>query len=135
MTLATEQSSGMTLERLTDFFAAWEAHDVDAVVSFFAPDGAYYASVGPDDEGTSFRGIDEVRRGVAAFLATYPDAHYTDTSVTLMGDKALAQWTFQGTTTDGRKVKYRGVDVLEFSGDRIRVKDAYRKERSAPIGG
>ena len=30
---------------------------------------------------------------------------------------------------------YRGVDLFVFEGDLIAVKDAYRKERSAPIGG
>lgn len=135
MTTVANSTSEMTVARMNEFFAAWEAHDVERVVSFFTPDGAYFASVGPDDDGTSFRGIDDVRRGVAAFLATYPDARYTDTSVTLVGDRGLAEWTFHGTTTDGREITYRGVDVLDFVGDRIRVKDAYRKERAAAIGG
>jgi ketosteroid isomerase-like protein len=120
---------------MNEFFAAWDAHDVDRIVSFFTPDGSYLASVGPDDEGTAFHGVDEVRRGVAAFLDTYRDAYYTDTTVMVVGDRGLAQWTFHGTTADGRTIQYRGVDVLDFIGDRIRVKDAYRKERSAPIGG
>ncbi len=124
----------MTTDRMEAFFAAWEAHDVERVVSFFTPDGAYLASVGPDDDGTAFRGISEIRRGVAAFLETYPDAHYSDTSSLICGDRGIAQWTFHGTMVDGRKIVYRGVDLLDFAGDLIRVKDAFRKERSAAIG-
>jgi len=30
---------------------------------------------------------------------------------------------------------YRGVDLFVLEGDSIAVKDAYRKQRSAPIGG
>jgi len=120
---------------MREFFSAWDAHDVDRIVAFFTPDGEYLASAGPEDDGTAFRGTDEVRRGVAAFLSTYPDGHYTDARTVLVGDQGIAQWTFHGTTTDGKKIRYRGVDVFEFVGDRIRVKDAFRKERTKPIGG
>ena len=34
-----------------------------------------------------------------------------------------------------RTAVHRGVDLFVFDGDHIAVKDAYRKERSAPIGG
>jgi taurine dehydrogenase small subunit len=126
----------MTSERLTAFFAAWNDHDVETIVSFFAPDGAYFASIGPDDEGTAFHGTQEVRRGVAAFLASYGDVNYTDLRVGMVGDdRAVASWTFHGTGPSGQAMTYRGVDLFEFEGDLITVKDAYRKERSGPIGG
>lgn len=124
----------MTGERLADFQAAWNAHDVERIVSFFTPDGAYLASVGPDDDGTAFRGIDEVRRGVTAFLSMYPDAHYSDVRTILVGDRAVVQWTFSGTPAGGPPITYRGVDLFEFVGDRVRLKDAFRKERAKPIG-
>ena len=124
----------MTRVRLERFFAAWNDHDVETIVSYFSPDGAYHASIGPDDEGTAFRGRDEVRRGVAAFLSTYADVHYTDLRVGLDGDRAFATWTFSGTKGSGERITYRGVDIFEFEGELIALKDAYRKERSAPIG-
>ncbi len=125
-----------TADRLRAFFDAWNAHDVETIVSYFTHDGAYYASIGPDDAGTAFRGTDEVRRGVAAFLANYGDVHYTDLVVGMSGqDRAFATWTFHGTSPTGQPMTYRGVDIFEFEGDLIAVKDAYRKERSAPIGG
>jgi ketosteroid isomerase-like protein len=129
------QTTSMTVERMRAFFDAWQRHDVTAVVSFFTDDGCYLASAGPDDDGTSFCGHEEVRRGVAAFLATYPDGHYTDTDFVIVGSRGFATWTFHGTTGDGDRIDYRGVDILEFEGDKIRVKDAFRKARTAPIGG
>ena len=134
MPVADEETVRMTPHRLEAFFAAWNAHDVERIARFFTPDGAYLASIGPDDDGTAFRGIDEVRRGVAAFLSTYPDARYTGTRWLIADDRGLAEWTFRGTAPDGRRVAYRGVDVFEFVGDHIRLKDAFRKERSAPVG-
>jgi hypothetical protein len=126
----------MNPERLRAFFDAWNDHDVEAIVSYFTPDGAYYASIGPDDAGTAFRGTDELRRGVAAFLGTYGDVGYTDLVIGLSGqDRAFASWTFHGLGPDGQPVTYRGVDLFVFEGDLIAVKDAYRKERSRPIVG
>jgi len=126
----------MTADRLRAFFDAWNAHDVETIVSHFTPDGAYYASIGPDDAGTAFRGTDELRRGVAAFLANYGDVHYTDLVIGLSGDdRAFASWTFHGISPEGERMTYRGVDLFAFDGALIAVKDAYRKERSEPIGG
>ena len=125
-----------TPDRLRAFFDAWNAHDVEAIVSYFTPDGAYYASIGPDDAGTAFRGTAELHRGVSAFLSNYGDVHYTDLVVGMSGaDRAFASWTFHGISPEGQPMTYRGVDLFVFEGDRIVVKDAYRKERSAPIGG
>jgi len=124
----------MTREQLERFFDAWNDHDIDTIVDAFTPDGAYLASIGPDDEGTAFRGAEEVRRGVAAFLGRYPDAHYTDLRIGMDGDRAFATWTFSGADPQGQRITYRGVDVFEFEGALISLKDAYRKERAAPIG-
>ena len=125
----------MTNDRLRRFFDAWNDHDLDTIVSYFTPDGAYFASIGPDAEGTAFRGTAEVRRGVAAFLGTYGDVHYTDLVIGMDGDRGFASWTFGATRPDGEQVSYRGVDLFTFDGDLIALKDAYRKERSKPIGG
>lgn len=125
----------MTPDRLRAFFDAWNDHDVETIVSFFTPTGAYYASIGPDDAGTAFRGTDELRRGVAAFLGTYGDVRYSDLRIGMAGARAFAGWTFHGVSPEGEPMTYRGVDLFEFEGDLILVKDAYRKERSRPIGG
>jgi ketosteroid isomerase-like protein len=135
MTTTDEIEVTMDADRLEEFFDAWNAHDIDRIVSFFAPEGAYLGSIGPDDDGTAFRGLDEVRRGVTAFLGTYADAHYTDSAIVVAGDHGYATWTFHGTTADGARVIYRGVDIFKFAGDQILLKDAFRKERSTPIGG
>ena len=125
----------MTSDRLSRFFDAWNDHDVETIVSYFTADGAYFASIGPDDEGTAFRGTAELRRGIAAFLANYADVHYTDIRIAILGDRGYATWTFHGVDPERGPMTYRGVDVFEFIGDHIAVKDAYRKERSRPIGG
>ena len=133
--MATDTATAtMTTERMLDFFNAWNHHDIDRITTFFTPDGAYYASIGAEDDGSAFRGQDEVRRGVAAFLDTYGDAHYTDAEIIIAGDRGFATWTFHGTDRSGSQITYRGVDIFTFVGDQIRLKDAFRKERSKPLG-
>ncbi len=44
-------AGSMTRERATEFGAAWNSGDADLVASFFADDGVYHASVGPDRLG------------------------------------------------------------------------------------
>ncbi len=123
----------MTPDRLRQFFDLWNAHDVDAIVEFFTPDGVYMASIGPEDAGTTAQGHDELRVLVESFFASYPDVRYTDLEVAVTGDSGYATWTLDaGSGPDA--VRYRGVDIFRFAGDLIASKDAYRKERSAPIG-
>ena len=44
-------SPKMTPERAEEFGAAWNSGDADLVASFFAEDGVYHASVGPEALG------------------------------------------------------------------------------------
>ena len=126
--------TAFTEEHLTAFFDACNDHDVDRIAGFFTPDGIYQASAGPDDDGTTFHGIDEVGRGFAAFFAMYPDGHYTNIDIQVSGDRGIASWTFTGTPASGVPMSYRGVDLFRFEGAHIALKDAFRKERSTPIG-
>ncbi len=71
----------------------------------------------------------------AVFTAAKPSSAGTSGLVLLL--TALindASWTFSGTDADGKHITYRGVDLFDFDGDLISLKDAYRKERSRPIG-
>jgi taurine dehydrogenase small subunit len=116
----TEQT--MTSERLDAFMDAWNAHDVEGIVSFFADDCEFHASVGPELMGASYAGRDEIRKGVTAFFERFPDGKFEDASAWVAGERGASEWTF---VAGGTAV--RGCDLFEFEGDRIRVKNAFRK--------
>jgi ketosteroid isomerase-like protein len=124
----------MTPDRLRAFFDLWNVHDVDGIVEYFTADGVYMTSIGPADEGTTFVGHADLRRGVTAFMEAYGNVAYSDLRIGLTGDAGFATWTLRADGPDGAPVRYRGADILVFEGDLIKVKDAYRKERSTPIG-
>lgn len=117
------------LEALTE---ALNRQDVDAATALIAEDGVYLASFGPEPDGRTFRGREEVRRGFAALVETYPDLFYEDLQVLADGDRAVASWTMTGTdSTTGERVAVRGCDIFELAGGKITLKDAFRKERRA----
>ena len=115
----------MTTERLQAFNAAWNAHDADAVMGFFTDDCVYHASSGPDLMGATYRGRDEVRAAVVAFLERFPDAHFVGHAAVVTGDQGFTEWTFTATAADGQAVRFRGCDLFSFDGDRVAVKNAF----------
>ena len=113
------------------FADAWNNHDVDAVMDFFDDDCTYLASFGPERDGTTYRGRDAVRAGVKAYLANFPDGRYSELDSFVVGDRGASEWTFRGTSRQtGEQVEVRGCDLFEFANGKIRMKNAFRKERT-----
>ena len=82
-------SAKMTRERAEEFGAAWNSGDADLVAGFFAEDGVYHASVGPDALGKSYFGKEQIRRGVQAFFDRFPGGAPPETKVVADGKGAL----------------------------------------------
>lgn len=119
----------MTRERAAEFGAAWNSRSADLVASFFTDDGEYHASVGPDALGKSFYGKEEVRRGVQAFFDRFPNGKFENLKVTVAGNIGTFEWDFITTDENGRRVRTAGCDLLEFVGDKVSKKNAFRKQR------
>jgi uncharacterized protein (TIGR02246 family) len=125
----TMMGAKMTLERAAEFGAAWNSHDADLVASYFADDGVYHASVGPEALGKTYAGRAEVRRGVQAFFDRYPDGRFENLKVNVVGDIGTFEWDFIATDPSGKSVRTAGCDLLEFVGDKVAKKNAFRKVR------
>jgi ketosteroid isomerase-like protein len=119
----------MTHERAAEFGAAWNSHNADLVASFFTDDGAYHASVGPDALGKSYVGKKAIRRGVKAFFDRFPDGKFENLKVTVSGEIGTFEWDFVATDANGMVVRTAGCDLLEFVGDKVSKKNAFRKQR------
>ncbi|HLX81590.1 MAG TPA: nuclear transport factor 2 family protein [Burkholderiales bacterium] len=119
----------MTVERATAFGAAWNSRDPDLIASFFAEDGSYHASVGPDRLGKTYVGREAIRLGVKAFFDRFPDGRFENLKVVVTGDIGTFEWDFVATDASGKSVSTAGCDLLEFKGDKVFKKNAYRKQR------
>ena len=119
----------VTVQTLQDFGAAWNRHDIEALMGFMSDDCAFHAVAGPDLMGRSFVGRAAVRQGFIAAWTTFPDAAWLDGENFVAGDRGVSETTFVGTRADGGRVQARMVDVFTFRDGKISVKNAFRKDR------
>lgn len=70
--------NAVSVETLKQFLAAFNAHDLDAVMSFFADDCELMMPRGLDPWGQRYVGEADVRKGLATRFEGIPDVHYGD---------------------------------------------------------
>ena len=123
--MAQKQSISVeTLKAITD---AFNAHDLDAIMEFFADDCSFDMPRGPEPWGQRFTGKAAVRVGLASRFRGLPDVHYGEDRHWVCGDRGASEWLLTGTTPDGRRVRVRGCDLWEFRDGRVVRKDSYWK--------
>jgi ketosteroid isomerase-like protein len=112
---------------LQAFLDAFNAHDVEAVLSFFADDCVMEMPRGPGPGGRRLVGKEQVREGIQSRFDGIPDVRYTDDRHWVCGDRGVSQWTIRGTQRTGERIEVRGCDLLEFADGRITRKDSFWK--------
>ena len=122
-----ERPQNVTTDTLKRFLAAFNAHDLDAIMQFFADDCELYMPRGSEPFGTRYTGKDAVRAGLATRFAGIPDVHYGDDRHWLAGDLGVSTWLLTGTTKTGEQIRVRGLDLLEFRDGKVIKKDSYWK--------
>src|SRR3712207_9310608 len=84
-----ESASVETLKAITD---AFNAHDLDAIMEFFADDCSLDMPRGPDPWGRRFIGKAAVREGLATRFKGLPDVHYSDDRHLVSGNLGVSEW-------------------------------------------
>ena len=123
--------SASTIAMLEAFSAAWNRHDLAAIMAMSTDDCEFWAAAGPNVTGGRAVGREAVAAAYQAIFDLYPDGRWTNGRITLMDGRALSEWTFVGTTTAGQRVEVLGLDILELAGDKVRIKNSFRKNRTA----
>ena len=119
--------SSVTVSTLEQLLAAFNAHDLDAIMQFFAEDCELLMPRGNEPWGTRYVGKAAVREGLATRFARLPDVHYGDDRHWVAGNLGVSTWLLTGTARSGDKLRVRGVDLLEFRAGKIIKKDSYWK--------
>ncbi|HEX5849380.1 MAG TPA: nuclear transport factor 2 family protein, partial [Rubrobacter sp.] len=97
--MVQQQSASVeTLEAITD---AFNAHDLDAIMEFFADDCSLDMPRGPEPWGQRFMGKEAVRAALATRFEGLPDVHYGDGRHWVCGNMGVSEWTLTGTMADG----------------------------------
>jgi len=116
-----------TVEVLKEFLEAFNRHDLDSIMEFFADDCELLMPRGPHPWGGRMEGKAAVREGLASRFSGLPDVHYGEDRHFVSGNRGVSEWLLTGTTPAGEKVRVRGVDLLEFREGKIVRKDSYWK--------
>jgi taurine dehydrogenase small subunit len=116
------------MQLLDDIMDAFNRHDWDGVVSFFAEDGIWLASKGPEPRtGRTLHGKREIRDYLAMRHKTFPNLQWVNHTNWVLGDKGLSEWTVQGSSATGERIDWLGCDLWEFRDGKVTKKDTYWK--------
>jgi len=126
--MASSDDSSPILGTLKHLLDAFNRHDLDAIMGFFADDCTLEMPRGPDPWGQRFSGKAQAREGLAGRFAGIPDVHYGEARHWACGDEfGVSEWTLTGTTTAGTPVEVQGCDHYTFRDGKIVHKNSYWK--------
>ncbi|MGK2878185.1 MAG: nuclear transport factor 2 family protein [Solirubrobacterales bacterium] len=114
------------LELMIDRYnEAWNAHDLDAIISMHAPDMVFENhTAGERAEGQAVRGhIDEIFRN-------WPDLRFEGVRTYAREGVVTQEWMAFATHSSGKKLSWAGVDVIPTEGGLIKRKDVYSDSAS-----
>jgi len=120
------QASVATLRAVLD---AFNAHDLDLIMTFFTADCVLDMPRGSDPWGSRYVGAAAVKEGLRSRFAGIPDVRYEDDTHFVAGNIGVSQWTLRGTSTGGERIEVRGCDFFTFRDGKIVKKDSYWKIR------
>ena len=120
-------STLVTNELLKGFLEAFNRHDLDSIMDYFAEDCVFYMPRGSTPRGDCYIGKEKVRAGLAKRFEGIPDVQYGEDKHWVCVDFGVSEWTLTGTMLSGKKIEVRGVDLLEFAEGKITRKDSFWK--------
>ena len=119
--------TGPSVQTLERFLAAFNRHDLDAIMGFFSEDCSFDFPRGPHPWGNRAVGRDQVRSLLATRFAGLPDVAYNDPEHWVSERHGVSRWRLTGTRPTGEKVEVHGCDLLDFKDGKITRKDSYWK--------
>jgi tRNA-Thr(GGU) m(6)t(6)A37 methyltransferase TsaA len=121
------QQQTVSPETLKAILDAFNAHDLDAIMEFFAEDCLLEMPRGPEPWGQRFTGKAAVRDALATRFRGLPDVHYGEDRHWVSGDLGVSEWLLTGTPQSGPRIAVRGCDHWEFRDGAVVRKDSYWK--------
>jgi steroid delta-isomerase-like uncharacterized protein len=118
-----------TIDRYNE---AWNAHDLDAIMSMHALDMTFENHTA----GESAQG-EEVRQHIGSIFKTWPDIHFETHRLYVRDGLVVQEWTATATHRNtmrrgdlvaeppGKRIQWRGVDVIPFQNGLVKRKDVY----------
>jgi ketosteroid isomerase-like protein len=114
---------------LTGLCDAFNAHDLDRIMSFFADDCVLEMPRGGEPWGSRSTGKANVRAALASRFEGLPDVHYGNAEhfADEANNTGMSKWLLTGTARDGAKKRVHGCDFYTFRDGKVIRKDSYWK--------
>ena len=109
-------------------YAAWNAHDPDAVAAVFAEDAVVREAGMPE-----LRGREAVRLRAAMLIGAFPDLQLERIDLLIDGDRHADRWVLSGThrgvflgiAPTGRRVRLEGATFTRLDADGLVAEDRH----------
>jgi steroid delta-isomerase-like uncharacterized protein len=132
MTDQGKDSAEALHEAIDRYNAAWNDHDLDAIVAMHAPDMVFENHTASEAaEG------EEVRAHIGAIFESWPDIAFATRRLYVREGLVVQEWTASATHTrtmrrgdlvaepSGKRVEWDGLDVIPFEDGLVKRKDVY----------
>ena len=119
-------------EAIDRYNAAWNEHDLDAIISMHAPDMVFdNHTAGESAEGEA------ARAHIGSIFKTWPDIEFTTRRLYVREGLVVQEWTATATHTStmrrgdlvaeptGKRIEWDGLDVIPFENGLVKRKDVY----------
>ncbi len=130
--MADRDSAAQLEQAIGRYNEAWNSHDLDAIMEMHAPDMVFENHTA----GEAAQG-EEVRGHVSSIFETWPDIRFETRRLYVRDGVVTQEWTASATHANemrrgelvaeptGRRIEWRGVDVIPFEGGLVVRKDVY----------
>lgn len=132
MSVTQADSAGSLAQAIERYNAAWNDHDLDAIMSMHAPDMVFANHTA----GESAQG-GEVREHIGSIFATWPDIEFSARRLYVRDGLVVQEWSARATHSKvmrrgeltaeptGRRIEWVGMDVIPFEDGLVMRKDVY----------
>jgi steroid delta-isomerase-like uncharacterized protein len=133
----TKDSEAALRQAIDRYNAAWNSHDLDAIVAMHAPDMVFDNHTA----GESATGED-VRAHIGSIFETWPDIEFSTRRLYVREGLVVQEWTAAATHAKamrrgdlnaeptGRRVVWDGIDSIPFEDGLVKRKDVYSDSAS-----
>ncbi len=119
-------SDSVSLETVDALCAAFNRHDLGAVMDHFADDAVFINAKGKDGTGQRFEGKEEIRKIFGALFQASPDIQWIGSNA-VCGNRAISEWRRTATGPNGEAQDWLGCDLYTFRDGKVVVKDVFFK--------
>ena len=115
-------------ETIGHYNDAWNAHDVDAILTFHAPGMVFENHTSGERVGG-----DAVGPHIARIFERSPDLRFTGRRLYARDGLVVSEWTATATNRAGQRVEWDGIDVFPFENGLILRKDVYSSSHAPRV--